>query len=149
MSCAWILGQARRGWSADRPGFTLVEALVALVIAGLIVVGVMEAVAAGFRTQASAGANLTAVGLAETKLAELAALPADSLPAETTIRDGAFPPPFVGYRWRTIIEGDPATPALRGAAVLVEWDGGEFSLETVLYRRRSPLRMATSPGGRP
>jgi hypothetical protein len=119
---------------ASRGGFTLVEALVALLIASAVMIGTVEALAAGFRAQASASASLIAVALAETRMAELAALPFDSLPRDQDIRDGHFPPPFHDYRWHTIVQGVEGAPALRAVAVLVAWDGGEFSLETVLFR---------------
>jgi prepilin-type N-terminal cleavage/methylation domain-containing protein len=147
MSCGSIPGPAGPG-GPNRPGFTLVESLVALVIAAAITIGAMEAVGAGLRAQGAGNAHLTAVSLAETKLAELTALPADSLSGERTVREGVFPPPFAAYTWRGIIAGEPGSPALRGVGVVVSWPGGEFSLETVVYRRRPP-RAPAARGGRP
>jgi type II secretory pathway pseudopilin PulG len=137
--CGPLLPRARPGTA--RPGFTLVEALVALVLVTAVVVGAVEAFAAGFRTQAAANEQLIALALAETRLADVAALPLDSLPLDPQLREGGFPPPFERFRWRALVQGDAGAPGLRGVAVLVEWDGGELALETALYRRRA------RPGG--
>jgi type II secretory pathway pseudopilin PulG len=73
---------------------TLIETLVALVIAAAVIVGAVEAFAAGHRAQAAANAQLLGLALAEARMAELAALPLDSLPVDPQLREGTFPPPF-------------------------------------------------------
>lgn len=128
-----------------RDGFTLVEALVALLIVGAALVPLLGALTAGLRAQGRVAAALEGVALAEARMAELALLPVDSLAAYHAPRTGAFPPPLAGHRWSAVVRGDTASPALVRGAVLVEWPGGSYSLETVFHR---PELLPASTRGR-
>lgn len=121
---------SRRG---DR-GFTLVEVLVALTVLAVAVVAAMEAGAAALRGHVGLRRQLTAVALAEARLTQLGLLGADSLATYARFQRGSFAAPFGAYGWRALAARDPADPALLRAAVLVEWDAGEYTLETVFYR---------------
>lgn len=124
---------SRRG-GAER-GFTLVEALVSLAILGMAVVTALEVTARTLGTQASAERHLEAVALADAKLNELALLPSDSLALYADVRSGEVELESRDYRWRAIVRRDANDAALWAAAVRIEWSGGAFDLETVLYRR--------------
>ena len=117
-----------------RDGFTLLEALVALVILGLALVPLLASVTEGVRAQGRVRAAHEAVALAEARMNELAMLPVDSLAAYASPRDGGFPAPFGGYRWRAVLRPDTASPALVAGAVLVAWEDGSYALETVFHR---------------
>jgi prepilin-type N-terminal cleavage/methylation domain-containing protein len=117
-----------------RDGFTLLEAMVALLILGLALTPLLSAVTDGLRRQARLAEVNESVSLAEAKMAELALVPADSIAAYVRPRSGWFPAPFGGYRWRALLRPDPASPALVRGAVLVEWRGGSYSLETIFHR---------------
>lgn len=117
-----------------RDGFTLVEALVALLIVGAALVPLLGSVTAGVRAQERVEEALEGVALAEARMAELALLPADSVAGYLQPRTGWFPPPFAEHRWRALLRADAGRPALVRAAVLVEWPGGSYSLETVFHR---------------
>jgi prepilin-type N-terminal cleavage/methylation domain-containing protein len=117
-----------------RGGFTLLEALVALVILGVALTPLLGAVTDGLRKQGRLGEAGEAVALAEARMAELAIVPADSIAAYVRPRTGWFPAPFGGYRWRALLRPDPESPALVRGAVLVEWKGGSYSLETIFHR---------------
>jgi hypothetical protein len=117
-----------------RAGFTVLEAMVALLILGVALTPLLSSVSAAAREEGRTRATHEAVALAEERMAGLALVPADSILAYRTPRTGWFPPPFGGYRWRALLRFDAATPALVRGAVLVEWRGGSYSLETVFHR---------------
>jgi prepilin-type N-terminal cleavage/methylation domain-containing protein len=124
----------RRSRLRARGGFTLLESLVALVILGLALTPLLGAVTEALWAQGRLRTAHEGVALAEAKMAELALVPADSIPRYVRPRSGWFPAPFGRYRWRVLLRPDPASPALIRGAVLVEWDDGDYSLETVFHR---------------
>ncbi|HEV2146393.1 MAG TPA: prepilin-type N-terminal cleavage/methylation domain-containing protein [Longimicrobiaceae bacterium] len=121
----------RRG--ASESGFTLLEALVALAILGLALVPLLGVFSAGLGTHGRVEESLEAVALAEARMNELALVPPDSVARYLEPKNGTFPAPFERYRWRVLMRPLPDAPALLRAAVLVEWTGGEYALETVFY----------------
>lgn len=118
----------------SRGGFTLLESVVALLILGLALTPLLSAVSAGVRAQGGLEAMHDGVALAEAKMAELALTPVDSIPHYLQAREGWFPAPFGGYRWRVLLRPEPESPALVRGAVLVQWKDGEYSLETLFHR---------------
>lgn len=135
----------RRSPRLDRRGFTLVEAVVALLILGLALTPMLGAVTAGVRAQGRLRAAHESVSLAEAKMNELALVPADSIAGYLRPRSGWFAEPFGGYRWRALLRPDPASPALVRGAVLVEWRDGSYSLETVFHRPEMLPDFAAAP----
>ncbi len=129
-----IRGPAPRGRLRSRAGFTVLEAVVALVILGLALTPLLGAVHADVREQGTLRGELEAVSLAESRMEALALIPAESIAAYVRPREGVFPAPFGGYRWSAILEPQPESPALVRGAVLVRWKGGEYSIETVFHR---------------
>jgi type II secretory pathway pseudopilin PulG len=115
-------------------GFTIVEALVALVLLGAGLVPLLSSVTAGLRAEGELGATLNAIPLAEARMEELALLPVDSLAGYLTVRRGQFAPPFEAYRWSALLRPSAESPALVQAAVRLEWEGGGYSLETFFHR---------------
>jgi|GEM_PF-755112 len=134
MRCRSTAGPARRVRVRDQRGFTLLEALVALVIVGLALVPMMRSIGAGVREQGRLRGHLDAVSLAESRMSELALIPVDSIAAYQQPRNGSFPEPFTGYRWSAVLRADERSAALIRAAVMVRWKDGEYSLETVFHR---------------
>ena len=124
----------RRRRRRTRIGFTVLEALIALVIIGFAVVTTVEALGGGLRAEREVSAHLEAVALTEARMNELAALPRDSLVDYIAGRDGVFAPPFGRYRWRAAIEPVAGTRSLFRATVIVAWPGRTYALETVLFR---------------
>ncbi|HYD52895.1 MAG TPA: prepilin-type N-terminal cleavage/methylation domain-containing protein [Gemmatimonadaceae bacterium] len=87
---------------ADRPrcGFTLIEAVVALAIIGVVTVGAFAAYGTQLRAEGRAQEAWTLEALAEERLAALAL--AESAALRTlpdTLRRGRFAAPFARYRW--------------------------------------------------
>ena len=115
-------------------GFTLTEAMVALVIVGAALVPLLGAVSRSARAQADVGAAVEAVALAEMRMGQLQVLPLDSVPAYLQPRTGAFPAPFARYRWRALVRPRADAPAVLQAAVVVECEGREYTLETYFHR---------------
>lgn len=115
-------------------GFTLVEALVALAILSLAVVAALETASRTLGTQAAAARHLEAVALADARLNALAALPADQLAGRVGSEAGTVELDSRSYSWRSRLRRGEAAPELWTAAVRVSWEGGEFDLETTLYR---------------
>lgn len=127
-------GPGPRASARADAGFTLAEAMVALVIVGAALVPLLGAVSAGVRAQAQVGAAMEVVALAESRMAQLQLLPLDSVPAYLRSREGAFPAPFARYRWRALVRPRPDAPAVLQAAVVVEGEGQEYTLETYFHR---------------
>ena len=119
-------------------GFTLIEALVALAVLGIAIVTALEASSQILRSQAAALREREAVALAEAKLNELAAAPPDSLPAWLPARSGRITLAGRDYLWRTRLGREPGTRALWRAAIRVEWQSGEYDLETLFRRPEWP-----------
>ncbi|MEO5814679.1 MAG: type II secretion system protein [Gemmatimonadaceae bacterium] len=82
-----------------RRGFTLLEAIVALAIVGVVCVGVLASEASALRAEATAVERLPLVVLAEERIAAIDVYPGalDALP-DSVLR-GTFAPPFAGARW--------------------------------------------------
>ena len=117
-----------------RSGFTVLEALIALVIIGFAVVTTAEALGGGLRAEGQVSRHLEAVALAESRMNELGALLRDSTAYYADGRDGVFAPPFESYRWRATIQPVPNVRSLIHANVSVTWERGSYALETLFYR---------------
>lgn len=110
-------------------GFTLIEALVALAVLGVVLASVLRAYGAGFRSAERAESRTQALLIAESRLAEAAATVNEA--GETS---GAQGP----YAWRVVaapfaLEG-VEKPLLRLEARVVAPDGGEVRLVTLRLR---------------
>ncbi|MDH3291127.1 MAG: prepilin-type N-terminal cleavage/methylation domain-containing protein [Gemmatimonadota bacterium] len=140
-----ILGRRRSACSGAERGFTLIEALVSLFIVSLAIVAMVQASARTLRTQASAERHLEAVALAESRLDAIALLPEDSLEGYADARSGEISLGLRRYVWRALVRKEQDTRLWR-AAVSIEWEEGDFDLETVFYRRGDDrLRRLESP----
>lgn len=118
-----------------RHGFTLLEALVALVLVATVVAGTLSVVGATLRGASLAAGHARAVALADARMSALTLVPADSFAYYARPREGGFPPPFEQYRWRARLVRDRSSPALLRATVVVGWREGEYALATEVLRR--------------
>lgn len=138
---------SRRTARGASPGFTLLEAIVALALVGFGVLGALEATSRTLRTQAEVGRHLEAVTLADAALDRLSSLEPDSLREEPAgwhaIRLGPH-----RYRQRVGARPDSADPSLWRVTVEVRWDGGDVRLGTYLYRPAGDLPRSAVGSGR-
>lgn len=130
-----IHGRRKRSSTIARSGFTLLEALVALVILGTAVSAALGAFGGGLRAAAAVHAHANGVRLAESRLNELALLPSDSLVYYADQREGRFAAPMEGFGWRARVTRVSGTEGLLRAVVVVAWNGGDYRLTTEYFRR--------------
>jgi prepilin-type N-terminal cleavage/methylation domain-containing protein len=132
-----IRGRPRQSSAGARAGFTLLEALVALVILGTAVSAALGAFGGGLRAAAAVHSHANGVRLAESRLSELELLRSDSLAyyAEAGGREGRFAAPMDRFGWRAQITRVSGTEGLLRAAVVVTWNGGDYRLATEYFRR--------------
>lgn len=104
-------------------GFTLIEALVALAVLGVVLAAVLRAYGAGFRSAEQAEDRTRALLIAESRLAEALA---------TTIAPGEWSGAQGPYGWRVVAAPYPlegaAKPLLRLEARVRSPDGAEVRL---------------------
>lgn len=118
-----------------RRGFTLLEALVALVLVATVVAAALGSFGTSLRGAALVNAHAHAVALADVRMSELTLVPAESLAYYAQAREGIFAPPFERYRWRARLARAPRSPALLRATVVVSWRDGQYPLATEIFRR--------------
>jgi prepilin-type N-terminal cleavage/methylation domain-containing protein len=130
-----IRGRRKPSSSAARSGFTLMEALVALVILATAITSALGAFGAGLRVAGSVHAHASGVRLAESRLSELALLPVDSLAYYAQGREGRFAYPFDGFGWTARLTKVRGADGLLRGVVVVSWQGGSYQLATEYFRR--------------
>jgi prepilin-type N-terminal cleavage/methylation domain-containing protein len=130
-----IHGRPKRSSGVARRGFTLLEALVALMILATAVTAALAAFGAGLRTAAGVHAHAIGVRLAEARVSELALLPTDSLTYYAEGREGRFGEPLGAFAWQARVTRVSETEGLLRTVVVVTWSGGDYRLSTEYFRR--------------
>lgn len=121
-------------------GFTLLEAVVALTIVGLAVVGATEAASRTLRTQQEVSRRAEAAALAGAALDETALLEPDSLESWRDVAVEDVRLDAGDYRVATFVRPAAGSEELWRVRTRVTWSDGELDLETLIYRpERSPL----------
>lgn len=119
-----------------RPGFTLLEAAIALLVLGLAAVGAFAGLGAARRAETGAAQVGPAVALAEERLAALVlAAPRELRALPDSLRRGRFAAPYGEYAWSA--EARPVTGerSLYDLAVTVTWPaGGRLAVRTRRFR---------------
>lgn len=117
-------------WPA-RPGMTLLEGQLAVVIAAMGILVVLGLLLTGSVTIRKARALTTATFLAQEELERFGvALRSGTAPPTGTT--GRYPPPFDGYTWTTTITRLPGSPLVR-FTVTVSGAAGTRATLTSLY----------------
>lgn len=118
-----------------RPGFSLLEAVVALAIVGVTAVAALASVAADLRAAEDARTTLEAEALAVHRMATLEMLTAEQLQRiPDSLARGMFDPPFERYRWTASSDPVLGEEGLTEVAVRIEWSTGSLGLRTRLFR---------------
>lgn len=147
MSRGGRMRRARMGLAPRRAGFTLFEAVVALMIMGLVAVSTLSSVAAQLRAQERAQRSAEVEALAQDRLAVLQLLTAaelQSLPAD--MAQGQFPPPLQQYTWQAISRPVMGEEYLNDVAVAVNWSGGSYVVYSRIYKM-PPVMQTSGQGG--
>ena len=127
-----------------RPGFSLLEAVVALAIVGVTAVAGLGAAAAEARAAEDARTVLEAEALAVQQLALIETLTGEELQRlPDSLARGDFEEPFARYHFRATTTPVLGEEGLTRVDVEVEWNGGSFPIRTMLYRRPTTLATGT------
>lgn len=132
-------------WRApDRRGFTLLEVMVALALAGMVLVAALGVAAADLRASRRAAAVQEAATLADAVLERAALATRDELVAWERGAEGRWQPPLDGYAWRVRAAPMAGEASLFAVQVEVSWAGGSFVAHTRVARPLPPP-VAVSP----
>jgi prepilin-type N-terminal cleavage/methylation domain-containing protein len=114
----------------DRAGFTLIEAMVALVLAGAVLAAAFGVAAADARASRRAAELHSAATLADDLLARVAVAPPGQLARWSRGESGWFDAPMDRFAWRITTSSIPNEDALVGVRAEVLWNGGSFTVHT-------------------
>jgi len=120
----------------SRRGFTLLEAVAAMMIIGVVSAGALSAFAADLRAADRAQRMLPAAALAQDRLSGLETSGPELLEAlPDSLARGRFTAPFDDYSWTASAHRLRALPGLIEVKINISWDAGSFAL---LERRYEP-----------
>lgn len=132
---------------ANRSGFTLFEAVVALTVIGMVAVGALASVGTQLRTATHVRDVTEAELLAADRLALVRLMSATELQAlPDSVAQGKFPPPFNRYAWRVTSTPVLGEEDLNDVTVRIVWPEGAYTLWTRLYSRPPADSSATRTG---
>lgn len=113
-----------------RHGFVLVEAVVALLVVGLVAAAAVELLGADLRAARREPALLTASALAQDRMAGLLLLDDEALERlPDSLAAGRYPAPFTAYAWRSTVQR-ASDEKLYDVHVQVYWSGGSVVLDS-------------------
>lgn len=120
----------------ERRAFTMLEAMVALALIGLVCVGVLAAYAGALRTSVSAAEKLPLLELARDRLAalDLSPAPLDALPDSLARGAWTGSSPYAGTRWTVTATPLGRPDGLYDVRVTVVRGDADVSLRTRRYR---------------
>jgi len=126
---------ARRPSARPPAGFTILEAVVAMTIIGLVAVSMLATFGAELRASDRARTVLEMESLAEERYAGLLLLgPAALRQLADSLREGSFAAPFDRYHWTATAHQAEGQRDLVNVAVEVSWEGGRYPLTGRLFR---------------
>jgi len=127
-----------RSQESGTGGFTLIEAIITLVVLSIAAVGVLSVFTTGIQGSANPLVLDQTVQLAQEKMEEAVALrKSGGFAAINSINPGvpAFPAPFNTYAWSRVVDCDPTfapCPAqYQRVTVTVSWNAGADSVSLV------------------
>jgi len=123
--------------SADRPGFVLLEAVVALMIIALVGAAAVSVAGVQLRTTDRASRLLEARALAEDRLSALRFLDNDGLThLPDSLEEGRFARPFDDLQWTARASEVRNEQELFDVSIEVQWANGSYRLDSRVYRPR-------------
>jgi type II secretory pathway pseudopilin PulG len=132
--------------SSNKPGFVLLEAVVALMIISLFAIALLTTVGAQVRASDRANVLLVARALAEDRLAAVQMLDYDHIKdMPDSLVAGSFPHPFEDYSWTARTTPVNEEQDLFAAEVVVSGYGYAYPVQTMLHRFSA---IQTTTGGR-
>jgi prepilin-type N-terminal cleavage/methylation domain-containing protein len=114
----------------DPRGFTLLEAVVALALAGMVLSAALAVAGADQRASRRAVQVETAASLADDVLSRAELATPDELEAWTRGVEGRFAPPLDRFAWRMRSAPVPGVDGLAAVTVEVAWPEGSFTATT-------------------
>ncbi len=130
----------------SRAGFTLFEAVVALLLIGIVAVSTLSTVAAQLRGEARARRTAEVESLAQDRMVALQLLDANGLQSlPDSVAGGRFPLPFQQYSWQAISRPVMGEDYLNDVSVRISWEGGAYTINSRIYR--APEVVTLTGGG--
>ena len=117
-----------------RRGFTMLEAVVALAIIGMVCVGVLGAYSAAARADSIAAQRLPLAALATERLAALDLFPGSLDRVADSVARGNFSPPYDNVRWDVATHRVARANGLYDVIVTVTDGDARYSLQTRRFR---------------
>jgi prepilin-type N-terminal cleavage/methylation domain-containing protein len=117
-----------------RGGFTMLEAIVALAIVGVVCVGVLGAYGGAIRADVTAADRLPLATLAAERIAAVDLDPGSLQPLPDSLARGTFAPPYASATWETATHHVDQTEGLYELIVRVRDGTDVYTLRTRRYR---------------
>ena len=132
----------RANRNRQRTGFTMLEAIVALAIIGLVCVGVLGAYAAATRADVAAADRLPLASLAAERITAVDLDPGSLQHLSDSLAYGTFGHPYETITWETEARRVEQTEGLFEVTVRVRDGNDVFTLVTRRYRAPEKLSLA-------
>jgi type II secretion system protein I len=117
-----------------RPGFTVLESIVALAIISMVAVGTLSSVGAQLRSTDHAQRTTEALALADERMMAIRLLTLNDLASlPDNIASGRFAPPFDRYSWQVTTQAVSGEVGLYDVVVQINWSEGTYTLQSRVY----------------